>query len=180
MSSLSASGCLTPACDIAAAYISSAKDAEPVHWSHSRLSLLAGNWQASQGARRDVHGKCKCHRQSEGWATPQLRFWFILNLKCATSIIDYCPRNLPAFLDHFSLFLGFKFKKLLIIHLSSWHHVISLHRLLSTNWLIHLYIISLSPYHLSIHLCIYLLLSSNNFVMFYKISFIRRFLKSEI
>lgn len=26
----------------------------------------------SQGARCDVHGKSKCHRQSEGWAVPQL------------------------------------------------------------------------------------------------------------
>ena len=39
--------CLTSSCHLAAAYASSVKDAEPVDWSQSRLSVLAGN-------RRDV------------------------------------------------------------------------------------------------------------------------------
>ena len=35
----------------------------------------------SQGARCDVHGKSKCHRQSEGWAMPQLsdKLWFSIS-----------------------------------------------------------------------------------------------------
>lgn len=57
MSLLSASGGLTPACYLAAAFVSSAEDAKPVDWSHSRLSLLAGNWQTSQEGRHDAHGK---------------------------------------------------------------------------------------------------------------------------
>lgn len=64
----------------------------------------------------------------------------------------YCPRNLAVFLDCLSFFLDFKFKKLLIIYLSSWHHIISLYRLLSTKWLTHLYAICLSLYRLSINL----------------------------
>ena len=38
--------------------------------------------------------------------------------------MSYCPRNWPAFLDCFSLLLDFRYRALLIIRLSSWHHII--------------------------------------------------------
>ena len=65
--------------------------------------------------------------------------------------MSYCPRNLPAFLDCCSLFLDFKYRKLLIILLSPWHHIIGLHKLLSWPVSLICYLsIYLSPIYLSI------------------------------
>ena len=38
--------------------------------------------------------------------------------------MSYCPRNWPTVLDCFSLLLDFRYRELLIICLSSWHHII--------------------------------------------------------
>ena len=76
-----ASGCLTLSCHPAAAHASSVKDAKSMDWSSLGFQCWLITRGMSQGARCDVHGKSKCHRQSEGWAMPQLsvKLWFSIS-----------------------------------------------------------------------------------------------------